>query len=264
MILLVSDADNTLWDTDTVFAQGQLRLLEAIESVMRARADCSDRLSFVRAIDQQLAVLHDYQLSYPPRLLVVALMEALIGASPERAASLALERGASHNHCEVSKLTESFANYIKDQIPALRVGVSVALPRLMNLGARVVVATEGDSKRCRVVLGHYHLTSYVRDVFAARKTSQFYDEIANLNRDCSKRFLVGDQLDRDIALGKTAGFSTIYFPGPFRPTWEAATDIESDFTISSYEDIPRLVSDSTEIRKSSSPVEAKVRKGSGT
>ena len=45
------DADNTLWDTDQVFADAQLGLLSAVETATGVACQVSDRLGYVRAID---------------------------------------------------------------------------------------------------------------------------------------------------------------------------------------------------------------------
>jgi putative hydrolase of the HAD superfamily len=45
------DADNTLWDTNEVFAVAQLGLLSNVEKVVGATASTDDRLGFVRQLD---------------------------------------------------------------------------------------------------------------------------------------------------------------------------------------------------------------------
>lgn len=55
-------------------------------------------------------------------------------------------------------------------------------------------------------------------------------------------FMVGDQLDRDIAPAKAAGVNTIYFPGGFQPRW--APDLQSirpDHVIASFAEVPNIV-----------------------
>ena len=71
------DADNTLWDTDGVFADAQLALLNELEDRLGVQFPEPDRLAFVRAIDQGLAERHHEGLRYPPRFLIKALALAL-------------------------------------------------------------------------------------------------------------------------------------------------------------------------------------------
>ena len=83
------DADNTLWDTDQVFAGAQLAMLAETELALELKAPPQDRLAFVRAIDQAIAARHHAGLRYPPRLLVRALSHALQGYGSEAAARAA-------------------------------------------------------------------------------------------------------------------------------------------------------------------------------
>ena len=77
------DADNTLWDTDGVFAQAQLKLLKGIENALGRSAPGEDRLDFVRQIDQAIAGRHHLGLRFPARLLVQAVAQALAGEDTE-------------------------------------------------------------------------------------------------------------------------------------------------------------------------------------
>ena len=69
-LVIVTDADNTLWDTDAVFRDAQLLLLSRVESAVGAPCPEADRLLFVRRYDQALAQNHHLHLRYPPQLLV--------------------------------------------------------------------------------------------------------------------------------------------------------------------------------------------------
>ena len=54
---VVVDADNTLWDTNAVYANAQLALLSAVEEHVGVNA-AGDRLTYLRNIDQALAQRH--------------------------------------------------------------------------------------------------------------------------------------------------------------------------------------------------------------
>src|SRR4051812_16980882 len=87
---VVTDADNTLWDTDRVYIDAQLWLLEQVENQVHAQVLEEDRLGYVRAIDQLLAKQHHAGLRYPSILLVMALGSALSGAPRRKAVDDAL------------------------------------------------------------------------------------------------------------------------------------------------------------------------------
>src|SRR5438874_137351 len=71
-IVILADADNTLWDTDAVFAEAQIKLLSVVEQLTGLSCRNSQRLRYVRSYDQALASRHHLHLRYPPQMLVTA------------------------------------------------------------------------------------------------------------------------------------------------------------------------------------------------
>jgi putative hydrolase of the HAD superfamily len=242
--MLVADADNTLWDTDAVYANAQLALLTAVEKAMGIRASSDDRLSFIREIDQQLAIEHHQHLRYPPRLLVAALASTLAGASPMQAARGTVRASLpSPKEINPDKVAEQFIEQIRTGIPGLRIGVSIGLQKLHAAGVPVVVATEGAEDKCKTLLQHHGLIHLIEKIVSAPKTVEFFRRIARLMRAGEGLcFNVGDQLDRDIAPAKQAGYRTIYFPGGFKPAWTPEEkQVAPDFRISSFDEIVPII-----------------------
>ena len=87
------DADNTLWDTNAVYAEAQLAMLTTVEQCVGRLLLVQDRLDWLRAIDQALAERHHAGLRYPPRLLAQATALALTGHKASTAARLAWAGG---------------------------------------------------------------------------------------------------------------------------------------------------------------------------
>jgi putative hydrolase of the HAD superfamily len=57
-----------------------------------------------------------------------------------------------------------------------------------------------------------------------------------------RAFMIGDQLDRDIAPAKAAGLETIYFPGGFRPSWTMdKAEAGPDHIIATFAEVPDIV-----------------------
>ena len=55
-------------------------------------------------------------------------------------------------------------------------------------------------------------------------------------------FMIGDQLDRDIAPAKEAGLKTIYFPGGFVPRWTPdEAKIGPDFRVSDFVEAVEII-----------------------
>lgn len=239
------DADNTLWDTDKVFSEAQLSLLDSAESVTSKKAATKDRLAFVRELDQLIAEKHHARLRYPPRLLVRAVGLALAGTAPKVAAKLAWSNTSKDltaiDPIHEKKIEQQFFSDLKS-FPKLREGVAKGLPELSILGCRIVMFTEGSREKCDLVLKHYDLRQYFDQIFEGPKNLETFGRLKLLNTFSHPAIVIGDQLDRDIGPAKQAGMITIYFPGGFRPKWQA--DHESvlpDYQIQSFEQVVEVV-----------------------
>ena len=227
MQLLLSDADNTLWDTNSVYANAQIRLLEDVESYVGKPFPPRDRLGFVRAIDQSIAAKHSSGLRYPPILLTTALLRSALCEPRD-------ELDAEQNEA-ARQFERELIHRVRNGIPELRDEVSQGLDELNAAGTRIIVFTEGEEARCRFLLEHHQLSRFVSEIKSARKTAEHYVEMARSEYD--SLFMVGDQLDVDIAMAKAAGFNTIYFPSGFAPEWIGDLKNVADFTINSFREV---------------------------
>jgi putative hydrolase of the HAD superfamily len=231
-VLVVLDADNTLWDTNALYADAQLELLESVESLVGASID-SGRLEFVRRIDQQIAADHPSGLRYPARLLVLGLYEALRGESgalpPQDVFS------------QADDLARQYEATIR-QLPGLRPGVRRGLEDLSRLRAHVVVATEGGETSALKRLNAHGLISCVEHVIGIAKSPDSFATLRRQDGESTIGFSVGDQPDRDILFAKQAGFRTVLYPGGFEPRWLGDVDRSAvDYTISSLEELVEIV-----------------------
>ncbi|KPF54088.1 hypothetical protein IP65_09825 [Novosphingobium sp. AAP1] len=236
------DADNTLWDTDGVFAAAQLHLLAAVESAAGRQSVAEDRLAFVRAADQRIAEHHHAGLRYPPRLLIAALADALHGEDVARAARLALVGSGKERIAEdVMGVIE--AAYFSDlgHAPAIRPGVEAGLLALEAAGCNVLIITEAARAKVERTAKRLGLDTHFTRIVEGAKRPDLYRRILRLT-GTREAFMVGDQLDRDIAPAKAAGLETIYFPGGFQPRWlPAVGKVGPDYTIASFAEVPDIV-----------------------
>ncbi|MGW9946522.1 putative hydrolase of the HAD superfamily [Rhizobium leguminosarum] len=219
--LVLIDADNTLWDTDGVFAEAQLGLLDAVEHAANLAGPKADRLEFVREFDQELAQRHHLGLRYPTRLLIDALTLGLRGVGSQEAVRRAWSNGADSglDRALVAKMeSDFFANIAKQ--PKLLVGVVKGLRDLASIGATSVVFTEGSRKRVMRTIESHQLSGFVDRVFEAPKTVRMFERVKKLATVNQSIYVIGDQLTRDIRPANEAGVKTIYIPGGFQPKWE--------------------------------------------
>ncbi len=213
----VSDADNTLWDTDAVFRSAQLELLTGVEKKVGITISCSDRLGYLRSVDQALAHLDHRGLRYPTTMLISALASNLQGVSINDSVKKAL-RGISPINKSVADLIACRFTDAVSKLPSLRPGVKRGLERLQTFGAEVLILTEGSQDRIDATLNECELTPLVGSVLSAKKSPLLFNRLARF-KSTEKKWAIGDQLDRDVLPAIKAGFEAIYFPGGFTPNW---------------------------------------------
>lgn len=237
------DADNTLWDTDAVFAESQLALLEAVEAGVGRRTAAADRLAFLRAIDQALAERHHARLRYPPRLLVRATELALGGIDGDSAARAAWRGGQTY------RLSDDQAGDIERRFfenlahaPEIRPGVLIGLSALEQAGCLLLIVTEGAKAKVERNAERVGVAQFFERIIEGPKAPELYRRVLSFTGAPARAFMVGDQLDRDITPAKTAGLGTIFFPGGFQPRWTPAVEqVRPDYTIASFDEVPDIV-----------------------
>jgi putative hydrolase of the HAD superfamily len=237
------DADNTLWDTDKVFAQAQLDMLAFVEAATSASANARDRLAFVREIDQALAERHHAGLRYPPRLLARAVTLAIAGRSGDAAARMAWSgQMPSTLGDQGEQLAEQqFFKTIAVQ-PELRTGVVRGMTRLTDAGCLVLIVTEGAQARVEATARALGLDGYFTRVIEGKKRPELFSRVLRLTGSPEHAFMVGDQLDRDIGPAKRAGLTTIYFPGGFAPRWTPReAEVQPDHRIDDFDDGANII-----------------------
>jgi putative hydrolase of the HAD superfamily len=233
---VVIDADNTLWDTDRLFAEAQLTMLNGICSQTGIAAKLDNPLKFVRDIDQSIAARHPAGLKYPPELLADGLIKALLKISGRP------EKSLKNKQALVKNATDAYLSKIRE-VPRLRPGVQEGLRNLRKLGARAVICSEGVNESLLRNLNELGVLGYVEKVVVAPKSPEVFRHLADeFNPYRKLQLCVGDQLDRDIEYAKSAGYKTVYFPGNFRPSWlPEAEVIKPDITIDSLALLPGKV-----------------------
>lgn len=240
---LFVDADNTLWDTDAVFARAQLGMLNDVVSALGISVPPSDALAFIRAVDQALAERHHAGLRYPPRLLIRATELALMGAPADAAARTAW-KGNSQYHIDdddAGAIEQSFLAALA-MPPELRCGVVEGLERLHAADCLLLVISEGAKVKIDRNAERLGVSRFFHRVLEAPKSPEIYRRVLRLTGAPSQAYMVGDQLDRDIAPAKAAGIGTIYFPGGFQPRWSPAVEkVSPDHIITSFAEVPDIV-----------------------
>ncbi len=236
-VVVFVDADNTLWDTDAVFANAQLDLLANVEKATEILGPKNNRLKFLREFDQEIATNHHKGLRYPPALLAHCIALGLRGASPHTAANIVL-RGSTELYLlasdDAGRIELAFLELLRNT-PKLRTGVQDGLRQLSEQGFTIIIITEGSKAKCDELLKVYELDFLIERVIESPKHPDLYRRVCRLGGGANLAVMIGDQLDRDILPAKEAGLQTIYFPGGFRPKWlPSEADAQPDYSVSSF------------------------------
>ena len=236
---IYTDADNTLWDTNAVFAEAQLALLDAGEQWTGTKGPHERRLEFVRSFDQAIAKQHHAGLRYPPALLVRSLFEGLRGATPSAAADAALIEGFAPGPVEAEALNRYSA--ILSRQPPLLPGVLEGLQFARRADVPAYVVSEGPVERLRERLRVLNLQHLVSGALSATKSLELY---LRLKQRAAPRevWMIGDQFDKDIRLAHQAGLRTILVLGAFHPHWENPSDATlADAVVDTFLDAIRTI-----------------------
>jgi putative hydrolase of the HAD superfamily len=143
-------------------------------------------------------------------------------------------RGGDVSDSTLHSVVDQFANDL-GHTPNLREGVLEGFQLLREHDATIVVATEGSKARIESTLAFHDLSFYVKSCIEAPKTPQLYRRLAKATPR-SQSWMIGDQIDRDVAPAAAAGFRTIYFPGPFLPSWHPKDTTSASAIVKTYRD----------------------------
>src|SRR5262245_36791608 len=125
----LTDADNTLWDTDSLYRAAQLSLLANVESAISVEGPREGRLEFLRRVDESLAQQDHRGLKYPTSMLVSALSEVLLGHTVERAVTRASLGSLGLSREKTDEIAAEFQVSLSKR-PELRTGVLAGLQEL--------------------------------------------------------------------------------------------------------------------------------------
>jgi putative hydrolase of the HAD superfamily len=218
---IYTDADNTLWDTNSVYSEAQLGLLKRAEQIVGKRAPSPTPLAYLRQYDQGIAKQHHSHLRYPPALLIRALVKGLQGEPWETAVEHVLTHGSVPTDDERSAVETFQADLAR--LPPLLPSVADGLRLADDAGVPVYVVTEGSANVAQSRLAELGVEKYTNGIHSATKTRELYLRLAEKAAP-RRAVMIGDQPDRDIRLAHDAGLTTILVAGHFKPEWLDKSD----------------------------------------
>lgn len=234
--VILSDADNTLWDTNSVFATAQVKLLHVIENAVGKHHLGDNRLGFVRLYDQAIAMAHHAHFRYPAALLARSLSLGLSGIDAQSAANIVLRGSDTSKTIDQVTIEHAVDIYSQElaRVPELLPTVRDSLRYLKEADVSIYVLTEGRLKRQLEILAHHDLTQFFAGEFEVAKSTELFRRL-RLRFSPNETIVIGDQPDRDILPAKLAGCTTILVPSDFQPTWHSNDQyVDADLVATSF------------------------------
>jgi len=242
----VIDADNTLWDTYSVFVGAYEEMVKCLKSLGCSFGDTFG-ISTIRVIDSYLSrTLRDYE--YDFSLLALALVHVARGEAPSDAAAAVLTTPPRSSELSLARTAaDRFYQYHRTHYPALYEGTTETLAALKHLNNVLVLHSEGREDRVRRDLAVHGLDQYFDYLLMQPKSQQsfaqacaageaFYRWVSDIPPP--EYVVIGDSPQRDIVFGNMIGAKTVLKPGAF---WgrEIPEDplYQPDYVISSLDEI---------------------------
>ncbi len=257
--LLVFDADNTLWDTNSVFHEAHIAMLEVFEAA-QLLSNARRQVERVQAIDRAL-IQRFGRFEYGFKNLATATAyHYRHQVAPDAAAAHALEHGEQALDAPMRAAVEqAYQTHTSalEQIPPLFPGVADLLNHLhayrtANPHIATVIFSEGHPQRLERTIDAYNIErhGYFNEIVIELKTTQAFERVRDLGRqhlgppdgDDVVTIMIGDSMQRDIRLANQAGFTTVYIPGSFEGRQAPQTAMEQpDFEIKRITELPSIL-----------------------
>lgn len=257
--VLIFDADNTLWDTNSVFHEAHVAMLEVFEDA-ELLSNARHQVDRVREIDRAL-IEHFGRYEYGFKNLATAVAHHYYhGIDPAVAAVRALEGGDQALHAPLRSTVETAYQVHTDalaQIPPLFASVADLLTHLRayrNVHSHVatLIFSEGHPERLEQTFTSHRIRQhwYFDEIVIELKTEEAFQRVGALGRQSLGvpdgeeviTVMIGDSMQRDIRLANAAGFTTVYIPGGFEGRQSPQTALDQpDFQLESMVELPAIL-----------------------
>lgn len=259
--VLIFDADNTLWDTDSVFRSAQLALLEILAKY-GLLTDPESQLETLRMLDRELFSKMG-RFEYDFKVLSAALAYYYYKQLPLKDAVHKAISDSKEGYCyQLAVVIDDACHAFKQGlsgIPNLYSDTEAMLSSICALRASknpvaTVLLSEGEPGRLKLILEAHKIVrrGFFDDIIIERTKSKEIFERAKQSglKHLHKRgdsaqtlfFLIGDSLKRDIKFGNQLGFVTVYKPSPFMGREEPRElDERPCYTIQKLAELPSLL-----------------------
>lgn len=257
--VLVFDADNTLWDTDSIFRSAQTALLQIL-SKSGFVDEPETHVETLRVLDRELfRRMGRFEYNFKV-LSKAATYYFAYRLHPDEAVNKAVCT-AEEDSCELAGvINDAYSAYEKClmDIPELYpdtelVLSSISVLRKLRRSLATVLLSEGEPKRLHRILEFHKIGEKFFDNVVVEETKslkafekakcaglEYLDNARSIEETIL--IIVGDSLRRDIKFGNQLGFVTVYKPAPFMGKEEPQElDENPTYTINRLAELPSLL-----------------------
>jgi putative hydrolase of the HAD superfamily len=232
---MIFDADNTLWDTDSVFRSAQSAILRKLAEAGLV-TNPESRLEALRLLDQELTKqLRNFEYDFT----VLALAAAYYFSTPSLTLKSAVHKALTREEGKIDPklaiaITEAYESF-KDalfKIPKLYPDAEEVLRSINDLKTHgnaiaTILLSEGDPARLERILRAHKIRerAFFDEIIIGPKSKQTFERAKIAGQKHLPRvrppkstlvIVTGDSLHRDIKFGNEIGAITVYKPSPFK------------------------------------------------
>jgi len=228
--VLIFDADNTLWDSNTIFVSAQMALLKQLTKVGLITKPDSE-YNLLRTLDREF-INKTGNFEYDFKYLALALVYYYSNSiTTTEAVQFAISQNGYYDHQQAITVEESHHAYLEalKVIPSLYPETEAVLRSINALklsGYPVVraICSEGNPIRLEKTLQAHQIREqkYFDEIIMSRKSKESLQRakevaLTHLPEQASDALIImiGDSLQRDIKPSNQLGFITIYKPAAF-------------------------------------------------
>jgi putative hydrolase of the HAD superfamily len=219
--IILFDGDNTLWDTNAVFLSAQRSMLKELRK-SGYRFDPDRDVPLLRRLDGMIIKRMEKH-EYDFRILALSLILRSTGLSDEESIKESVKFNLSETDPRRTEIENSLGvfNQSLREVPALFKGVRETLEELHRSNQIALsLVSEGNPERINKIVRFHRLRDFFDDITIGRKNEKLFKETITRCRERLRSqnvsiFVVGDQLDREIEIGKRMGAVTIFKPSGF-------------------------------------------------
>lgn len=234
-VIIIIDGDNTLWDTNSVFTNAQIAILEKFKEY-GLDINPIEEFKTLRKFDDMLIKKYnkyEYDFRALPYSLYIYYKKQI---NEINAIDMAYDVFENQLIVDDKDVADDCYEVFKKEmlkIPHLFSNVTETLMKLKKKGYIIILSSEGKTERIYKILRKYNLNKIFDIISTGKKSIDLFRELINdgkkllLSKDNEHVIVIGDMLKREIFMGNSVGAITVYKPGGYKPNQKPTNPMET-------------------------------------